>query len=379
MALATAAFGAVNARGVDEVDAEIERRRNDAARLRLVAAIRHAEPAVAAAAETDDADRESGATEPHRLHESLLSNWHDDTGASSLQFAAGCYARAPRSGASHEDRSLPRSTDASCPSPISRAPIEERGFDSIWVPEHSHIPTTGSTPYPGRGPVTRDFARTLDPFVALTAAASVTHELKLGTGICLLIQRDTIHTAKTVATLDHLSGGRVLFGVGGGWNKPEMENHGTVYATRFQRLEEQLQALKTIWTEDEPEFHGEHVDFAPMWLWPKPVSQPHPPIFIGGETDHTLRRIAKYADGWLPRVRDPRLRARRHRRGCAHLRARKDAIRTASRSAHSASPAKPEAIAAVPRCRRRSRDRRASRRDRSTTCCGGSIAMRNCV
>ncbi len=198
-------------------------------------------------------------------------------------------------------------TDASMPvTDLARA-IEERGFDSIWVPEHSHIPTTGSTPYPGRGPVTRDFARTLDPFVALTAAASVTSRIKLGTGICLLIQRDTIHTAKTVATLDLLSGGRVLFGVGGGWNKPEMENHGCAYATRFQRLEEQLQALKAIWTEDEAEFHGEHVNFDPMWCWPKPASRPHPPIYIGGETDHTLKRIVKYGDGWLPRVRDPDL------------------------------------------------------------------------
>jgi probable F420-dependent oxidoreductase len=198
-------------------------------------------------------------------------------------------------------------TDASMPvTDLARA-VEERGFDSIWVPEHSHIPTTGSTPYPGRGPVTRDFARTLDPFIALTAAASVTKRIKLGTGICLLIQRDTINTAKAVATLDHLSGGRVLFGVGGGWNKPEMENHGCAYATRFQRLEEQLQALKAIWTEDEAEFHGQHVNFDPMWCWPKPVSRPHPPIFIGGETDHTLKRIVKYGDGWLPRMRDPEM------------------------------------------------------------------------
>ena len=186
---------------------------------------------------------------------------------------------------------------------LARA-IEERGFDSIWVPEHSHIPTTGSTPYPGRGPVTRDFARTLDPFVALTAAATVTTKLQLGTGICLLIQRDMIHTAKTVATLDHLSRGRVLFGVGGGWNKPEMENHGTDYATRFQRLEEQLQALKTIWTEDEAEYHGTHVDFAPMWLWPKPVSKPHPPIFIGGGGRRTLSLAGREANivGLAPRI-----------------------------------------------------------------------------
>ena len=194
-------------------------------------------------------------------------------------------------------------TDASMPVTTLAQAIEARGFDSMWVPEHSHIPTTGSTPYPGRGPVTKDFARTLDPFVALTAAASVTTTLKLGTGICLLMQRDTIHTAKTVATLDHLSGGRVLFGVGGGWNRPEMENHGTAYATRFQKLEEQLQALRLIWGEEEAEFHGRHVQFGPMWCWPKPAAQP--PIFIGGETDHTLRRIVRYGDGWLPRVRDP--------------------------------------------------------------------------
>ena len=198
-------------------------------------------------------------------------------------------------------------TDASMPVTALARAVEERGFDSIWVPEHSHIPTTGSTPYPGRGPVTRDFARTLDPFVALAAAASVTSRIKLGTGICLLIQRDTINTAKTVATLDHLSGGRVLFGVGGGWNKPEMENHGCEYTTRFQRLEEQLQALKIIWTENEAQFHGDYVNFDPMWCWPKPASRPHPPIFIGGETDHTLKRIVKYGDGWLPRVRDPEM------------------------------------------------------------------------
>jgi probable F420-dependent oxidoreductase len=183
--------------------------------------------------------------------------------------------------------------------------IEARGFDSLWVPEHSHIPTTGNTPYPGRGPVTREFAHTLDPFVALTAAAAVTSRIKLGTGICLLMQRDTLHTAKTVATLDHISGGRVLFGLGGGWNKPEMENHGTEYTTRFRKLEEQVQALKRLWTEDEPEYRGEFVNFDPLWLWPKPVTAPHPPIYFGGETEHTLRRIVRLGDGWLPRVRDP--------------------------------------------------------------------------
>lgn len=199
---------------------------------------------------------------------------------------------------------LPLNEHAMSVTRLARA-VEERGFDSMWVPEHSHIPTTGNTPYPGRGPVTRDFARTLDPFVALTAAAAVTTTLKLGTGICLVIQRDTIHTAKTVSTLDLISNGRVLFGVGGGWNKPEMENHGTVYHSRFQKLEEQLAALKSIWTEEEPSFHGEHVNFDAMWCWPKPVQRPHPPIYIGGESDHTLKRIVRLGNGWLPRVREP--------------------------------------------------------------------------
>jgi len=186
---------------------------------------------------------------------------------------------------------------------LARA-VEERGFDSLWVPEHSHIPTTSIYPG-GAGPVTREYGHTLDPFVVLAAAAGVTSRLKLGTGICLLIQRDTIQTAKAVASLDRLSGGRMLFGVGGGWNRPEMENHGTAYATRFQRLEEQLEAIKRIWTQDEPEFRGKHVRFEKMWCWPKPLAEPHPPIYIGGESDHTLKRVVAHADGWLPRMRDP--------------------------------------------------------------------------
>jgi probable F420-dependent oxidoreductase len=196
-------------------------------------------------------------------------------------------------------------SEATMPVPELACAVEERGFDSIWVPEHSHIPTTGNTPYPGRGPVTADFARTLDPFAVLAAAAAVTTRIKLATGICLLIQRDTIHTAKTVATIDQMSGGRVVFGVGGGWNKPEMENHGTDYATRFKRLEEQVAALKAIWTEDEASYHGRFVSFDPMWCWPKPVAKPHPPIYFGGETEHTLRRVVALGDGWLPRMRDP--------------------------------------------------------------------------
>jgi probable F420-dependent oxidoreductase len=197
-------------------------------------------------------------------------------------------------------------TAASLPIPLLARAIEERGFDSVWLPEHSHIPLTSK--YPGNiQQITREYGHTLDPFVSLGMAAAATTRLGLGTGICLLTQRDTIQTAKAVATLDLVSNGRVLFGVGGGWNKPEMENHGTTYATRFARLEEQIEALKVIWAEDEPSFHGTQIRFDKMWCWPKPVSTPHPPILIGGESDHTLKRVVAHADGWLPRMRDPKM------------------------------------------------------------------------
>lgn len=181
--------------------------------------------------------------------------------------------------------------------------LEERGFESLWVPEHTHIPTSRKTPWPGGGDLPREYSHTDDPFVCLSFAAARTSTLKLGTGICLLPQRDTITTAKAVASLDRLSGGRFLFGIGAGWNQDEMEHHGTDYATRFRRMEEQLQAMNKLWTEDEPSFHGEHVDFSPSWLWPKPAQQPRPPMILGGETDYTLERIVRYADGWLPRAR----------------------------------------------------------------------------
>jgi probable F420-dependent oxidoreductase len=180
--------------------------------------------------------------------------------------------------------------------------IEARGFDSLWLPEHSHIPTTSI--YPDGRPVTREYGRTLDPFAALAVAAAATTKLLVATGVCLLTQRDTIHTAKTVATLDQLSHGRFLFGVGGGWNRPELENHGADFPSRFRKLTEQIEALKIVWTRDEPEIHGEFVDFGPMWCWPKPVQKPGPPIYVGGESEHTLRRIVAHADGWLPRARD---------------------------------------------------------------------------
>lgn len=179
---------------------------------------------------------------------------------------------------------------------------EERGFESLWLPEHTHIPASRISPYPEGPDLPKEYSHTLDPFAALSAAAAVTSTIKLGTGITLIIERDTITAAKAAASVDYLSGGRFLFGLGGGWNREEAENHGTEWDTRFKRLEEQMQAMKAIWTDDEAEYHGKYVDFDPIWSWPKPVQRPHPPLFLGGETIHTLRRVVKYADGWLPRA-----------------------------------------------------------------------------
>lgn len=187
---------------------------------------------------------------------------------------------------------------------------ETRGFESLWVSEHTHIPVSRRTPahhrFPGsHGELPKVYSHMLDPFIALMCAAAVTRTLRIGTGICLLIQRDTIITAKEVATLDQLSGGRVLFGIGGGWNAEEMEQHGTVFKTRFQKLGEQVRAMKAIWTHDVAEFHGEFVNFEPLWCWPKPVQSPHPPVLLGGESAYTIQRVVEYGDGWLPRIRQP--------------------------------------------------------------------------
>jgi probable F420-dependent oxidoreductase len=190
------------------------------------------------------------------------------------------------------------------PDVLGRA-LEERGFSSLFIAEHSHIPVSRESPYPGGGELPRKYYRTLDPFVALTAAAAVTSRLVLGTGIALLPQRDVIHTAKQVASLDVVSGGRVAFGVGVGWNREEMRNHGTDPATRGALMDEQLAALQQMWTGEQAEYHGEYVDFDPIHLWPKPVQKPHPPIYIGGESPAALRRLATYGDAWLPRVRTP--------------------------------------------------------------------------
>jgi probable F420-dependent oxidoreductase len=183
---------------------------------------------------------------------------------------------------------------------------EERGFESLFLPEHTHIPTSRRTPYPGGSELPPEYSHTLDPFPALAAAATATERLKVGTGVCLVIQRDPIVTAKEVATVDHISGGRFLFGVGAGWNREEMENHGTDPDTRFRRMRESVEAMKAIWTQDEAEYHGRIVDFDPIWCWPKPVQKPHPPILVGGVGEKVLDRVVAYGDEWIPnRVRSP--------------------------------------------------------------------------
>jgi probable F420-dependent oxidoreductase len=179
--------------------------------------------------------------------------------------------------------------------------LEERGFESLFVPEHTHIPVSRRTPFPSGGELPKRYAHTHDPFVALSFAAAVTKKLMLGTGIALIPERDPIVTAKCVASLDRLSGGRFIFGIGGGWNVEEMENHGARYETRFKLMRERILAMKALWTADEAEYHGEMVDFDKVWSWPKPAQKPHPPIILGGETDYTLRRVVEYCDGWFPR------------------------------------------------------------------------------
>ena len=185
---------------------------------------------------------------------------------------------------------------------LARA-AEQRGFESLFVPEHTHIPASRRTPWPGGPSLPREYWHTLDPFVALATAAAVTTRLKVGTGICLIIERDPITTAKEVASLDFISGGRMLFGIGGGWNAEEMENHGTDFKSRFRLLRERVLAMKEIWTKEEAAFHGEFVNFDPIWSHPKPVQKPHPPVLLGGESGHTLQRVVDFCDGWFPRGR----------------------------------------------------------------------------
>ena len=185
------------------------------------------------------------------------------------------------------------------PAELGRA-LEERGFESLWAPEHSHIPLSRKSPWPGGGELPKAYYDVMDPFVTLSTAAAVTSKLKLGTGICLVVQRDPIQTAKEVASLDQVSGGRFLFGVGAGWNAEEMADHGTEFKTRFKLLRERIEAMVAIWTKSKPEYHGQFVNFDPMMSWPKPVQKPHPPIIVGGAFPHAARRAVAYGNGWIP-------------------------------------------------------------------------------
>jgi len=178
--------------------------------------------------------------------------------------------------------------------------LEERAFESLWVAEHSHIPVPRRTPTPGGGELPKRYYDVMDPFVTLSVAAAVTNRLKLGTGVCLIIQRDTIQTAKLVASLDQVSDGRFLFGIGGGWNAEEIENHGTTFPTRFRKMREQIEAMKEIWTKENAKYHGDIVNFTAMQTWPKPVQKPHPPVILGGAFPWTARRAIRYGDGWIP-------------------------------------------------------------------------------
>lgn len=177
---------------------------------------------------------------------------------------------------------------------------EDLGFESLFFTEHTHIPACRETPSPTGGELPPRYYHNYDPFVALSAVAAVTTTLLLGTGICLVVQRDPIILAKETASLDHMSGGRLLFGVGAGWNREEMRNHGTDPATRFRVLAERVKAIKAIWTQDEASFHGTYVDFDRIWSWPKPAQQPHPPVLVGGDGPRVIDRVVEYGDEWFP-------------------------------------------------------------------------------
>ena len=178
--------------------------------------------------------------------------------------------------------------------------VEERGLDSLFFPEHTHIPASRATPFPGGGDLPKMYWHTHDPFVALGACAAVTSSIKLGTGICLVIERDPITLAKEIASLDMISNGRFILGIGAGWNREEMENHGANYPKRWAEVREKILAMKAIWSEEEPEFHGEFVNFDPIWSYPKPVQEGGPPVWIGANSKWVFDRLAEYGDGWMP-------------------------------------------------------------------------------
>jgi probable F420-dependent oxidoreductase len=197
--------------------------------------------------------------------------------------------------------------DGMGPGPVARM-VEERGQESLFFAEHTHIPASRATPYPAGGDLPRKYVHTYDQFVALTAAAAATSRLRIGSGICLVTERDPIVTAKEVASVDHLSGGRFEFGVGAGWNREEMRNHGTDPRTRMALMRERIEAMKAIWTQDEASYSGEFVRFERIWSWPKPAQRPHPPVLVGGEGPTVLDRVLAFGDAWFPNYRgDPRI------------------------------------------------------------------------
>jgi probable F420-dependent oxidoreductase len=189
--------------------------------------------------------------------------------------------------------------DAVGPGPIARL-VEEHGFESLFFAEHTHIPAARQSPYPGGGELPRKYWHCYDLFVALTAAAEATRRLRIGSGICLVVERDPIITAKEVASIDHLSGGRFEFGIGAGWNREEMANHGTDPRTRMRLMADRIGAMREIWGATEASFHGSFVDFDPIWSYPKPLQRPHPPILVGGNGPTVLDRVLAYGDAWFP-------------------------------------------------------------------------------
>jgi len=192
-------------------------------------------------------------------------------------------------------------TDSSMTAAQLAVALEARGFESLWAPEHSHIPLSRQSAFPQGGSLPRKYAEVMDPFVTLATAAGATERLKVATGVCLVTQRDVIQTAKLVASIDQVSNGRFLFGIGGGWNAEEMADHGTAdFKHRFRLMRERVEAMQRIWTEESPEYHGELVDFGPMMCWPKPVQRPHPPVIVGGAFPYGARRAIRYGDGWIP-------------------------------------------------------------------------------
>jgi probable F420-dependent oxidoreductase len=188
------------------------------------------------------------------------------------------------------------------PATLARA-AEERGYESLLIAEHTHIPTSRESPYPGGGEIPPKYFHTYESWVALAYAAAATERLKVGTSVSLVVEHDPILLAKQVASLDRLSGGRVIFGVGAGWNREEMRNHGTDFDHRFGIMRERVEAMKAIWSQDEPEYHGRYVDFDPIWLWPKPVQSPLP-VYIGGNGPKVHDRVLRYGDGWMPNMKD---------------------------------------------------------------------------